>query len=170
LEFYAMPTPVSQCVYDFECVDLYGQILPLRQFAGRPMVIVNTASLCGFTSQFKPLEEIWQRKRDKGLVMLGVPSNDFGHQEPGSNSQIVTACISNFGISFPLLEKTAVTGDAAHPLFLWLAQEGGYLAKPRWNFYKYVIGRDGYLKDWFTSFTNPGSTRFERALENAAGS
>jgi len=157
----------SICAYDIDCVDLAGKPLPLRQFSGQPLLIINTASLCGFSPQFRELEDIWQKNKSKGLVVLGVPSNEFGHQEPGSSSQIMSLCTTKFGISFPLLAKTLVRGADAHPLFQFLRQEGGFLAKPHWNFYKYIIGRDGHLKSWFSSLTSPNTTCFRQAVEKA---
>lgn len=158
---------MPQNIYDITCVDLMGFPLPLRQFAGRPMIVVNTASLCGYAPQLKGLENIWQENRGKGLVILGVPSNDFGHQEPGDSKQIVSLCVTKFGVTFPMLAKTQVKGSDAHPLFHWLAQEGGGWSCPRWNFYKYVIGRDGRLKDWFLPLTTPDSGRFGKAVREA---
>ena len=151
-------------VYDIECTDLAGKPLPLQQYSGQPILVVNTASLCGFSSQFKGLEEIWQDYKSRGLVVLGVPSNEFGHQEPGASAQIMSLCTAKFGITFPLLAKTLVSGPSAHPLFQFLAHEGGFFAKPRWNFYKYIIGRNGHLKSWFSSLANPQSLRFNRAI------
>ena len=159
-------TKISEkTVYDFECVDLSGKPLSLEQFRGRPLVIVNTASLCGFTPQYEGLEKVWQRHKAEGLVVIGVPSNDFGKQEPGDSKAIITLCSTKFGISFPMLEKTPVKGSHAHPLFKWLASEGGFWSKPRWNFYKYIIGRDGHLKDWLSSSRKPESQQFEKAIK-----
>ena len=138
--------------------------MPLSQFAGKPLVIVNTASECGFTAQYAGLEALWKRHRDAGLIVLAVPSNDFGAQEPGDATTIATFCRNKFGVDFPMAAKVPVRGGVAHPLFKWLATEGGWAARPRWNFYKYLIGRDGQLKDWFSSLTPPGSGRFERAV------
>ena len=130
-------------IYDFTLKNLQGKELPLKAYAGRPILIVNTASKCGFTPQYKGLQELWSDKKKDGLVVIGVPSNDFGHQEPGNASDITSFCEINYGVDFPLAEKTPVSGGAAHPLFKWLAEQGGFLSKPRWNFYKYLIGRDG---------------------------
>lgn len=149
---------------DFDLVAIDGTSLPLARFARRPLVIVNTASRCGFTPQYAVLEELWREKRGEGLVVVGVPSNDFGGQEPGENDAIAAFCRATFGVDFPLARKVHVRGPDAHPLFRWLAAEGGYLARPRWNFYKYLIGRDGRLADWFASVTSPGAPRFRRAL------
>lgn len=151
-------------ITDFTIGALTGGPLPLSQFAGRPMVIVNTASKCGFTPQYAALESLWKAHQAQGLVVLGVPSNDFGRQEPGTSAEIGAFCAKTYGVDFPLTEKVQVRGEGAHPLFKWLAAQGGAWSRPRWNFYKYLIGRDGELKDWFASFTVPNSSRFQRAV------
>ena len=155
--------------YAFSLKSLEGKPMPLSQYAGKPMVIVNTASKCGFTPQYKGLEALWQANRDKGLVVLGVPSNDFGGQEPGTHDEIKSFCELRFGVDFPLTEKVAVTGADAHPLFKWIAQKGGFLGRPHWNFYKYLIGPDGRFVDWYSSITAPGSGRFTKAVERLMG-
>jgi glutathione peroxidase len=160
-------TPDSAHAFTFKSLE--GKPMPLAQFAGKPMVIVNTASKCGFTPQYEGLEALWQAKRDKGLVILGVPSNDFAGQEPGSASEIQSFCQVRYGVDFPLTEKVHVKGAEAHPLFRWIGDEGGFLAKPHWNFYKYLIGPDGQFVDWFSSITAPGSGRFNRAVEKLLG-
>ena len=149
----------------FTLKDINGRDFPLAQFAGRPVVIANTASACGFTPQYAGLQQLWHDRRHDGLVVIGVPSNDFGGQEPGDHAAISTFCERNFGVDFPLTEKVHVTGDAANPLFKWLGAEAGFLGRPRWNFYKYLIGRDGLMKDWFASPTAPGAGRFPRAID-----
>ncbi|MBX3506566.1 MAG: glutathione peroxidase [Parvibaculum sp.] len=159
----------QKTIYDFELKTLRGQPLPLSDYKGRPVLVVNTASKCGFTPQYKELEAIWQKYRDEGLLVIGVPSNDFAGQEPGNAEEIEQFCEINFGVDFPLAEKVHVTGADAHPLFKWLGTEGGFLSKPRWNFYKYVIGRDGKLIDWFASTTAPGSAKVEKAIRKALG-
>lgn len=159
----------DKTAYDFEFESLNGKPIPLSEFAGRPLLIVNTASKCGFTPQYKELEAIWQKHKDDGLVVLGVPSNDFANQEPGSSDEIAQFCEINFGVDFPLTEKVHVKGGDAHPLFQWLAREGGFFSKPRWNFYKYVIGKDGKLVDWFASTTRPNAPKVEAALKKALG-
>jgi glutathione peroxidase len=153
----------------FSFQSLEGKPMPLSQYAGKPMVIVNTASKCGFTPQYKGLEALWQANRDKGLVVLGVPSNDFGGQEPGTHDEIKSFCELRFGVDFPLTEKVAVTGPDAHPLFKWIAEKGGFLGRPHWNFYKYLIGPDGRFVDWYSSITAPGSGRFTKAVEKLMG-
>ncbi len=151
--------------YDFTLNSLQGETMPLRRFAGRPLLIVNTASKCGFTPQYGGLQALWSRYEPDGLAVIGVPSNDFGGQEPGGADEIGAFCSRNYGVSFPMTEKLHVRGPETHPLFGWLGQEGGMLSRPRWNFFKYVIGRDGRLAGWFSSITAPGSARVQKALE-----
>jgi len=154
----------DKTAFDFEFNSLRGQPLPLNAFKGHPLLIVNTASKCGFTPQYKGLEAVWQKYKDEGLVVLGVPSNDFANQEPGGADEIATFCEMNFGVDFPLTAKVSVKGSDAHPLFKWIGAQGGFRSKPRWNFYKYLIGRDGKLKTWFASTTAPESAKFEKAI------
>lgn len=155
----------SSRIYDFTLQTLQGAPLPLKQFEGRPMVIVNTASKCGFTPQYKGLQQLWAERKEDGLVVIGVPSNDFGRQEPGDAGEIASFCEINYGVGFPIAAKSPVSGSQAHPLFQFLGREGGFLSKPRWNFYKYLIGRDGHLKTWFSSLTKPDSAGFKRAVD-----
>ena len=150
--------------YDFSFQTLQGQDFPLRDFAGRPLVVVNTASKCGFTPQYAGLEAIWRANRDAGLMVIGVPCNDFGGQEPGSHAEIAGFCTRNYGVDFPMMGKVHVKGDEAHPFFKWAMDQGGFLARPRWNFYKYLIGKDGGLAGWFSSLTRPDSRKFTSAV------
>ncbi|MGE3474228.1 MAG: glutathione peroxidase [Rhodospirillaceae bacterium] len=154
-------------VYDFRLTSLRGEVMDLASFTGRPMLIVNTASKCGFTPQYAGLQTLWDTYRQRGLVVLGVPSNDFGRQEPGTAAEIAAFCEGNFRITFPLSEKRHVRGRAADPLFTWLGREAGLLGRPWWNFTKYLIGRDGKLADWFFCFTPPDTERVRRAIEKA---
>lgn len=156
----------AKSAFDFQLTSLDGQPMPLSVFAGKPMVVVNTASKCGFTPQYEGLQKLWREFEDKGLIVLGVPSNDFGNQEPGDAAAIGAFCKTKFGVSFPLAAKVHVRGASADPLFQWLSAKGGFLARPRWNFYKYLIGKDGTLKDWFGSITNPNAGRFRHAVQN----
>jgi glutathione peroxidase len=134
---------------------------------GKVVLVVNTASQCGFTPQYKGLEALWQEYRGRGLVILGVPSNDFGSQEPGSNADVASFCEINFGVSFPLLEKQVVTGEHAHSVYRWAAERTGPLGVPRWNFHKILVGRDGRLVDWFASTTAPDAGRLRAAIDKA---
>ena len=158
-----------------ECGTLLNRELPrlqdekpqnLCQYAGKVVVVVNTASYCGFTSQYKGLESLHARYRDRGLVVLGFPSNDFGGQEPGSNQEIATFCANTFGVKFPMFTKTRVSqsaGAALSPLYAELRQRTGTL--PRWNFHKYLIGRDGSTVRSFSSDVEPDDKAFVEGIE-----
>jgi glutathione peroxidase len=134
-------------------------LLPTGEYKGKVVLVVNTASLCGFTDQYAGLEALWRRYKDKGFVLLGVPSNDFGGQEPGTKAEIKSFCESKFDITFPLADKQVVTGANAHPLYKWIA--------PKWNFHKYLVGRDGNLVEWYSAMTGPGSTAIDDAIRKA---
>jgi glutathione peroxidase len=127
----------------------------LCQYAGKVLLVVNTASYCGFTVQYEGLEKLHATYNEKGLVVLGFPSNDFGQQEPGKGKEIADFCFNTYGVKFPMFEKSSVSGKAANPLFSDLAKAGA--GAPRWNFYKYLIGRDGKLIDSYSSMTKPDS-------------
>ena len=135
-------------VSDFEASDITGHSVRLSDMTGKVMLIVNTASQCGFTPQFGGLETLWQTYRDRGLVIMGFPSNEFGRQDPGSNEDINSFCQLNYGVSFPMMAKIEVNGDAAHPLYGWLKTEApGLLGSKaiKWNFTKFLVGRDGQV-------------------------
>ncbi|GBQ84517.1 glutathione peroxidase [Gluconacetobacter johannae DSM 13595] len=151
--------------YDFTLPALDGGTIDLGTLRGKPVLIVNTASKCGFTPQFEGLQALWSFYRGNDLTIVGVPSNDFGNQEPGTAEQIATFCSRNYNVTFPMAARSHVKGDGSLPLFQWIAQEGGFLSRPRWNFYKYLIGRDGHLADWFVSTTSPESRRVRLAIE-----
>ena len=151
--------------YDFSFTSIEGEPLPLANFSGKVIMVVNTASFCGFTNQYKALQAVWERYRDRGFVVLGVPSNDFGGQEPGNETEIKTFCELNYGIDFPLTTKVQVKGENAHPFYKWAAREKGALTKPRWNFHKYLVGRNGRLVEWFSTPTKPPATKVTRVIE-----
>jgi len=133
-------------VYDFSAERLGGERVALDAFRGQVLLIVNTASECGLTPQYAGLQQLWERYRDRGLVVVGFPSNEFGRQEPGSSEQIATFCERNYGVSFPMMEKVQVNGEGAHPLWAWLTHEApGLLGSTsvKWNFTKFLVGRDG---------------------------
>lgn len=163
----AMPTPgnTPDNAHDFDFVSIDGAPLPLKGFAGKAVLVVNTASMCGYTPQYADLQALWERYRGRGLVVLGVPSNDFGGQEPGSAEQIKDFCEVNFSVDFPMTEKQAVTGAGAHPFYRWAGQELGPAAAPRWNFHKYLVAPDGRLAGWFPTSASPGSDKVVRAVE-----
>ena len=143
-----------------------GGPLPAGDYKGRVVLLVNTASLCGFTGQYRGLEELWRKYKDKGLVVLGVPSNDFGGQEPGSKEEIKRFCEATFDVTFPLADKQSVIGPDAHPLYRWAATQTGPLGTPSWNFHKILIGRDGRVIDWFTAMSGVGP-KLDSAIEAA---
>ncbi|WP_300649098.1 glutathione peroxidase [Hydrogenophaga sp.] len=133
-------------IHDFEALSIDGKPVPLAQFKGRPMLIVNTASACGFTPQFGGLEKLHKTYGARGLVVLGFPCNQFGSQDPGTNDEIASFCQRNYGVSFPMMEKIHVNGTDAHPLYQWLTAEApGLLGSKaiKWNFTKFLVGQDG---------------------------
>ena len=139
----------------------------LSDFKGKAILVVNTASKCGFTVQYKGLEEFYQKYKEKGLVVIGVPSNDFGSQEPGSHEEIAKFCEFNYGVSFPITAKYGVKGEDAHPFYKWAKNQLGFGTAPKWNFHKYLIDRNGNLVDYFHSATEPNSSRIIKAVEKA---
>jgi glutathione peroxidase len=150
--------------FEFTSID-GSEKLPLDVWRGRPVLVVNTASFCGYTPQYRDLEALWQRYRERGLVVLGVPSNDFGQQEPGSATEIKQFCETNYAVDFPMAQKCRVIGGAAHPFYRWVAESLGEAGTPRWNFHKYLIAPDGRLVDWFSTATKPDSRKVEKAIE-----
>ena len=135
-------------VYDFTAETINGQPAPLSEYKGKVLLIVNTASKCGFTPQFEGLEKLWKEYGDKGLVVLGFPCNQFGSQDPGANDEIASFCQLNYGVSFPMMGKIDVNGGKAHPLYQWLVKEApGILGTKsiKWNFTKFLVGRDGQV-------------------------
>ncbi len=151
--------------HSFEFKGIDGDTLPLSQFRGRPVMVVNTASECGFTPQYADLESLWRRYRDRGLVVLGVPSNDFGAQEPGSEAEIKGFCEKNYGVDFPLAAKQTVIGGGAHPFYRWIVEEVGESAAPKWNFHKYLIGPEGDLVGLWPSKVKPLDPEITAAIE-----
>lgn len=151
--------------HDFSFTAIDGEPLFLSTFRGKVLLIVNTASRCGFTRQYEGLQALWDTYRDRGLVVLGVPSNDFGGQEPGSDAEIKDFCTMNVHVDFPLTAKTPVRGQNAHPFYRWAAREAGALGVPRWNFHKYLVAKDGRLVDWFATTTTPEAERLRAAVE-----
>ncbi|WP_343561060.1 glutathione peroxidase [Kiloniella sp. b19] len=155
----------KKTAHDFVFESIDGGELPLSSFRGQTVLVVNTASFCGFTGQYEALQSLWDQYREAGLVVLGVPSNDFGKQEPGSNEEIRQFCTYNYNINFPMTQKVSVRGEQAHPFYQWVSSQVGVQGQVRWNFYKYLIAPDGQLVDWFSSMTPPLSPKIVRALE-----
>ncbi len=157
---------VSAYAFRFEA--LSGSDIALADFAGNPILIVNTASQCGYTPQYAGLQKLWARYRERGLVIIGVPSNDFGGQEPGGAGDIVKIARDEYHVTFPLAAKAGVKGAGAHPFYRWAATERPR-DTPRWNFHKYLIGRDGRLKAAFTSAVDPSDPGLIVAIETELG-
>ena len=155
----------TKSAYDFSFTDLDGSILKLSEYKNKVIVVVNVASQCGFTKQYTDMQSIWEKYQDKGIVVLGVPSNDFGKQEPGSNQEIKNFCEAKFGISFPMTEKVSVKGSNAHPFYVWAKENYGNAAVPKWNFHKIIIGKNGKIIDTFASFTKPTSKKFLKIID-----
>ncbi len=161
----ALATAMSRAnAYAFTFNSLDGGIISLASYAGRPIMIVNTASQCGYTPQYAGLQTLWTRYRERGLVVLGVPSNDFGGQEPGGANDIHATAEGEYHVTFPLTEKVAVKGPDAHPFYRWAAAERP-LETPRWNFHKYLVGRAGLLKSSFVSAVEPTEPKIIAAIE-----
>jgi glutathione peroxidase len=157
-------------VYDFQAQTIDGKAVSLSDYRGRVLLIVNTASACGFTPQFGGLEALWKDYGDKGLTVLGFPSNEFGGQDPGSNDEIASFCQVNYGVSFPMMAKVEVNGAGAHPLYRWLSQEAKGLLGTRaikWNFTKFLVDRDGRVLGRYGPNDKPESLR--KDIEAALG-
>jgi glutathione peroxidase len=144
-------------LYDFTATSLNGQDVDLSQYAGKTVLVVNTASKCGFTPQYEGLEKLHEQYADQGLVVLGFPCDQFGHQEPGDETEIEEFCQVNYGVKFPMFAKINVNGSDAHPLFTWLRKaKGGLLGdRIKWNFTKFLIGPDGNVVERYASVTKP---------------
>ncbi len=149
--------------YAFSFAGLDGGTIPLADHAGKPIIVVNTASLCGYTPQYAGLEQLFLRFHQRGLVMIGVPSNNFGGQEPGGPAEISQTANKEYGVTFPLTAKAEVIGPNAHPFYKWAASERP-LETPKWNFHKYLVGRDGHIASVFASAVEPMDARVVDAV------
>ena len=151
--------------YDFKIESITGQTIDFNEYKNKVILIVNTASYCGFTKQYTDLQELWDKYKSRGLIVLGVPSNSF-NQEKNNNSEVKEFCEVNFDINFPLSIITEVKGDKAHDLFKWAKNNHGKSAIPKWNFHKILINKEGKVEETFTSFTNPMSKKLVSKIEN----
>jgi glutathione peroxidase len=156
---------VHMSAHDFEFQSIDGKPLKMSEFKGHPVLVVNTASECGLTPQYEGLEALWQKYRDNGLIVLGVPSNDFGGQEPGTEAEIKKFCTNTYQVTFPMTSKYPVTGKNAHPLYQWVQGQVGEAAAPRWNFHKYLIDANGGLAGTFGSKVTPEDSALKSAIE-----
>ena len=151
--------------YDFKIESITGETIDFNEYKNKVILIVNTASYCGFTKQYTDLQELWDKYKSRGLIVLGVPSNSF-NQEKNKNSDVKEFCKVNFNINFPLSAITEVKGDNAHDLFKWAKNNHGKSAIPKWNFHKILINKEGKVEDTFSSFTNPTSKKLVSKIEN----
>ena len=151
--------------YDFKINSISGDIIDLRDFKGKPVLIVNTASYCGFTKQYEDMQKLWENYREKGLIVLGIPSNSF-NQEKNNNNEVKEFCEVNFNINFPITEITNVKGDDAHEIYKWAKENHGKSAVPKWNFYKILINKEGKIEDTYASLTNPTSKKIISKIES----
>jgi len=157
----------EKLAHEFIFKGINGSELNLSNYKNKVIVVVNVASQCGFTSQYEDMQNVWKNYQSKGVIFLGIPSNDFGKQEPGSSAEIKNFCESKFGITFPMTEKVSVKGINAHPFYKWAEKNYGKAAIPKWNFHKIIVGKNGKIEDTFASITNPSSKKFIKGLEKA---
>src|SRR4051812_20968013 len=150
--------------FDFKTQTLDGKPADLAQYKGKVVLVVNTASECGYTGQYEGLEKLHEAMKDKGVVVLGFPSNDFGGQEPGTHEEIKKFCTLKFHVQFPMFEKVKTKGDGQSPIYAFLAEKNG---EPKWNFHKYVVGKDGQVKNAFKSAVTPESAELRTAIATA---
>jgi glutathione peroxidase len=151
--------------FDLSIKDINNEILNLSEFKGQTILLVNVASKCGFTKQYTGLQTLYDKYKNKGLIVLGIPSNQFGGQEPGSNDEIKNFCETNFNITFPITDKVDVKGNNAHEIYKWAKDNFGNSTVPKWNFHKILINKDGKIHDTFSSFTEPLSNKIIKQIE-----
>ena len=154
----------SKNFFDFKINSINGEELDLSTFNGKAILLVNVASKCGFTKQYNDLQKLYENFKDKGLIVLGVPTNQFGGQEPGTESEIKNFCETNFNITFPMTSKYDVKGDNAHPIYIWAKDTFGKSTIPKWNFHKILINKNAKIEDTFVSFTSPLSKKIIKKL------
>jgi len=155
----------NKSFYDLSINSIDGNEIKFSNFKGKSILLVNVASNCGFTKQYEDLQKLYELYKLNGLIVLGVPSNQFGNQEPGSEKEIKNFCETNFNITFPMTSKYDVKGNKAHPVYLWAKQTYGNSAIPKWNFHKILIDKNGKIQDTFASFTNPMSNKIKKEIE-----
>ena len=151
--------------FDLSIKSLEGANMELSEYKNNAVLLVNVASNCGFTKQYADLQKLWETYKDKGLIVIGVPSNQFGSQEPGTNEEIKKFCEVNFNVNFPMTDKVEVKGENAHPIYLWAKENFGKSAVPKWNFHKILINIDGEIQDTYSSLTSPTSKKITNEIE-----
>ena len=155
----------NKSFYDLSINSIDGNEIKFSNFKEKSILLVNVASNCGFTKQYEDLQKLYELYKSNGLIVLGVPSNQFGNQEPGSEKEIKNFCEANFNITFPMTSKYDVRGNKAHPVYLWAKESYGNSAIPKWNFHKILIDKNGKIQDTFASFTNPMSNKIKKEIE-----
>ena len=164
--FNKVDAKYEKIFFDHTIKNINNEIINLDQYKGKTILLVNVASKCGFTKQYTGLQELYEKYKDKDFYVIGVPSNQFGGQEPGSNAEIKNFCETNFNITFPLTDKVDVKGDNAHEIYKWAKKNYGNSAVPKWNFHKILINKDGKIHETFGSFTDPLSKKIITNIEN----
>ena len=152
-------------IFDFQIKTISDEVLNLSSYKEKTILLVNVASNCGFTKQYSDLQTLFDKYKDDGLIVIGIPSNQFGKQEPGSNDEIKEFCETNFNITFPMSSKFDVKGENAHPIYLWAKENHGNSTIPKWNFHKILINKNGIIEETYSSFTNPMSKKITKKIE-----
>ena len=155
----------SKNLFDFSIDSINGDKINLSKFEGKTILLVNVASKCGFTNQYTDLQNLYDLYKDRGFVIVGIPSNQFGGQEPATEDEIKNFCETNFNINFPMTAKYDVKGKNAHPIYIWAEKSFGRSAVPKWNFHKILVNKEGKIEDTFASFTNPMSKKLIKKIE-----
>ena len=165
LNFNNSSASYEKLFYDFKIKSIKGNEIDLSKFKGKTVLMVNVASKCGFTKQYEGLQDLWSKYKKKGLIVLGVPSNQFGNQEPGTEKEIKEFCEVNFNINFPMTSKIDVKGENAHEIYKWALKNHGKSAVPKWNFHKILINSEGKIEETYMSFTKPNSQKIINKIE-----
>ena len=163
--FNKVDAKYEKLFFQLNIKNINGEDFDLSQFKGKTVLLVNVASKCGFTKQYADLQLLHEKYQDQGLVVIGIPSNQFGGQEPGSNEEIKNFCETNFGITFPITDKVNVKGNSAHELYIWAKDNYGNSTIPKWNFHKILINKEGKIQDTFNSFVTPLSKKIINKIE-----
>ena len=163
--FSKVDAQYKKVFFELNIKSINGEELDLNQFRGKTILLVNVASKCGFTKQYSDLQSLYEKYREQGLIVVGIPSNQFGEQEPGSNKEIKDFCETNFNITFPMTDKVDVKGKNAHELYMWAKENYGSSTVPKWNFHKILINKEGKVQDTFNSFVGPLSKKIINEIE-----
>ena len=164
--FEKVEAKYDKLFFDLSIKNIDNKVLNLNKFKGKTVLLVNVASKCGFTKQYSGLQELYKKYKEKNFIVLGVPSNQFGGQEPGSNDDIKNFCETNFDITFPITDKVNVKGGASHIIYKWALQNHGNSTVPKWNFHKILINKEGKIQDTFNSFVDPLSDKIKKQIES----